>query len=496
MFRLFPAVLIALFSFSALARVSMEEKRTRVRLLEKLSKAIPALHIEGYHRELKYEEQNLSLEERADSEALLMAEKIKQQVIITYEKALEESGDREVAKTSVREAIERDLELAEPGIRDTIGEIALKALEDVANGAISSEDNTDPLSKYMLAEVTERSGFLNNELLFNNNYSSPIAGGDKDAERKSYKNKNEILSSLASDRANTRWLSAASTTLNSQVTKRNDANISYTLKINFLGADLSGGPSIAFHRHYESRVVILSEGLSPSVLPDGNFDFNKRDRANQVIMTGGKAQKRFLAFFCETSLNFNTEYSGSGNFSMMGIGGGTSFGAKFSNEVTMTSRRIHVPEYIGNNTVTLPYLQRLCLSDFLNAKINDRMTVKQSLNIQMRNMIASLRFSHPKTKCVRDAHCGRWFNQGMKGVVGNAAVPRCVEEPREKYFACAVRAVVNQKCPVFKAGKHVSNGQFEYPCDKGLVCRTVKEGGWFQSMKIFEYAEGRCVPKR
>lgn len=496
MFRLFPAALIALFSFSALAGVSMEEKKVRVRLLEKLSKAIPALHIEGYHRELKYEEQNLSLEERADSEAMLMAEKIKQQVILTYEKALAETGEREAAKTSVREAIERDLELAEPGIRDTFGEIALGALEDVANGVISSEDNTDPLSKYMLSEVTERSNFLNNELLFNNNYSSPIASGDKDAERKSYKNKGEILSSLASDRANTRWLSAASTTLNSQVTKRNDANISYTLKINFLGADLSGGPSISFHRHYESRVVILSEGLTPSVTPNGEFDFNKRDRAGQVIMTGGKAQKRFLAFFCETSLNFNTEYSGSGNFSMMGIGGGTSFGAKFANEVTMTSRRIHVPEYIGNQTVTLPFLQRLCLNDFLNAKINDRMTVKQSLNIQMRNMIAALRFSHPKTKCARDNHCVRWFNQNMKGVVGNAAVPRCVEEPREKYFACAVRAVTNQKCPVFKAGKHVSNGQFEYPCDKGLSCRTVKQGGWFQGMKIFEYAEGRCVPKR
>ena len=114
----------------------------------------------------------------------------------------------------------------------------------------------------------------------------------------------------------------------------------------------------------------------------------------------------------------------------------------------------------------------------------------------MRNVIASLRFSHPKTKCARDTQCVRWFNQGMRGVVGNAAVPRCVEEPREKYFSCAVRAVVNQKCPVFKAGKHVSNGQFEYPCDKGLTCRTVKEGGWFQSMRIFEYAEGRCVPKR
>lgn len=499
MFRFFPAFLVATVSFSALAGVSMDEKRIRVRFLEKLSKAIPALHIEGYQRELNYEEQNLSLDERADNEAMLMAEKIKQQVIISYEKAIQENGDKEAAKATVRESIERDLELAEPGIRESISEIAFKALEDVSNGVISSEDNTDPLAKYMLPEVTERSNYLNRDLLFNSNNSnssSPIASSDKDSERRTYKNKGEILESLASDRANTRWLSAASTTIESEVLKSIDANISYALKINFLGADLSGGPKITFQRRYESRVIVLSEGLSPSVNQNGDFDFNRRNRAGEVIVTGGKAQKRYIAFYCEAALNFNTDYSGSGSFSLMGVGGGTSFGAKFANEVTMTSRRILVPEYIGDKTVTLPFLQKLCFKDFLQTRINDRMTVKDSLNIQMRNMIASLRFSHPKTKCVQDAHCIRWFNQNMKGIVGNAAVPRCVEEPREKYFGCAVRSVANQKCPVFKGGKHVSAGQFEYPCDKGLTCRTVKEGGWFQSMSVFSYAEGRCVPKR
>jgi hypothetical protein len=136
------------------------------------------------------------------------------------------------------------------------------------------------------------------------------------------------------------------------------------------------------------------------------------------------------------------------------------------------------------------------MNDFLNAKVNNHMTVKQSLNLQMRNVVASLRFSHPKTKCVRDNQCIRWFNQGMRGVVGNAAVPRCVEEPREKYFSCEVRSVVNQKCPVVKAGKLVSSGMFEYACDRGLYCKTVQDGGWFTNMRIFQYAEGRCYPRR
>lgn len=203
-----------------------------------------------------------------------------------------------------------------------------------------------------------------------------------------------------------------------------------------------------------------------------------------------------ISFYCELALNFNTEYSGSGSFSIAGIGGGASYGHRYSNEVTMTSRRILVPEYLGNQTVTMPFLQRLCHNDFLTAKVNNFMTVKQSLNIQMRNVIASLRFSHPNTKCIKDSQCVGWFNSGMRGVVGNAAVPRCVEESREKYFACAVRSVVNQKCPVFKNGKHTSDGMFEYACDRGLYCKTVKEGGWFQSLSIFEYAEGRCAPRR
>jgi hypothetical protein len=496
MLRLCSAILIALISFSALARVSMEEKKNRVRFLEKLSKAIPALHIEGYHRELQYEEQDLSLEERADSEAQLMAEKIKEQVVISFEKAKEEAGDAEAAKTSVLEAIDRDLELADPEIRDSFKDIAYKALEDAANGIITSDDYSDVLSRYLLPEVQERSSYLNIESLSGGNASSPIASNNKDAERKTYKNKQELLASLVSDRENTRWASAASIMTNSAVQKRADANISYQLKIKFLGADLSGGPTIAFHRHYESRVMILSEGLTPAVLANGNFDFIKRNRAGQPIVTGGKVQKRFIAFFCEVSLNFNTEYSGGGNFSIMGIGGGASFGSKFTNDVTMTSRRILVPDTVGNQTVTMQALQRLCMNDFLNAKVNNHMTVKQSLNLQMRNVVASLRFSHPKTKCVRDNQCIRWFNQGMRGVVGNAAVPRCVEEPREKYFSCEVRSVVNQKCPVVKAGKLVSSGMFEYACDRGLYCKTVQDGGWFTNMRIFQYAEGRCYPRR
>ena len=114
MFRYCSAIFIALYSLSALSGVSMDQKRIRVRFLERLSRTIPALHIEGYHRELQYEEQNLSLNDRANSEAQLMAEKIKNQVFQSYERALEAaSGDVEQAKTSVRESIDRDLELAE-----------------------------------------------------------------------------------------------------------------------------------------------------------------------------------------------------------------------------------------------------------------------------------------------------------------------------------------------------------------------------------------------
>lgn len=493
MLRSGSAILIALLSFSALAGVSMEEKRSRVRFLEKISKTLPAINLEAYHRELRYEELNLSLEERAERETHLMNEQMKKQILQSYENALADTESSDEAKDRVREAILQDLELAEPGVRDALREFSLRTLDEVVEGVISSDAPTGHLERYLLEEVTDRSNFLNLHAIDGNNASSPIANGDRDSDRRSYRNKSEILESLVSDRASTRWVSGASINTNSAVTRKREANISYSLKISFLGADVSGGPKISFSRSYESKVVILSEGLNPAVTPNGDFDFHRRDRAGQIISSGGNAQKRYISFYCELGLEFETDYSGGGSFSIAGVGAGASASSRYKNEVTMSSRRILVPEYIGNQSVTMPILQRLCMNDFLGAKVNNRLTVKDSLNIQMRNIVSSLRFSHPKTKCVRDNQCIRWFNSGMRGVVGNAAVPRCVEERREKFLACEVRSVINQKCPVVKSGKLVSTGQFEYACDRGLYCKTVQDEGWLTNGRLYQYAVGRCA---
>jgi hypothetical protein len=115
------------------------------------------------------------------------------------------------------------------------------------------------------------------------------------------------------------------------------------------------------------------------------------------------------------------------------------------------------------------------------------MTVMDSLNIMMKNSVASLRFSHPKMKCLTDDHCLKWAQTEVLALnrVGNAA--RCVENAAEKFRSCELRGQKGQSCPVFNsAGKHLSSGRGEYTCDAGLKCVTIQDAG------IFKSAQGKC----
>lgn len=488
-----PWIVMSLFfSFSALAEVSFIEKKNRVDYLEELTKDAVSMDVEAYRRELEYEKQDLSLEKRAQNEANLIAEQVKLHVQKAYASALETKSAEE-AYEEVKATIEKDLMLVDAELHDELKEVAMNALDQAQTGGSSSIENLSGLEKAMLKNVQERVQFLNEEgedmnvaAPMMDNY--PSSNKSRDAEKKSYKNKAEILESLVSDRENTRWVSTSNMSIRSDDVRRAESRINLRVKVDFLGVAIDAGPSIMFGRTYRTHVAVIADGLNPVLGNDGNFDFLKRDRMNRPIKEGGKNVRRFIAFTCEAALDFETEYSGSGGFSIAGSGASASVSRKFANSVTLSSRRIAVPEAIGGMSVTYKYLNQLCHLDFLRTRITNNMNVAGSLNAMMRNVVSSLRFSHPQTRCMQDKHCYNWFNKTAFTVSKKNIFPRCREHKTEKYRSCYVLGLPGQNCAVYENGKRTSSGQFEYTCDAGLKCVKYQDAGWMRPSK------GKCMP--
>jgi hypothetical protein len=479
-------LLTGLISFSALAEVSFDEKKNRVEFLEELSQKVVSMNIDVYKRELQYEKKNLPLDQRAENEASLLAEKIKLQVQLAYEAELDTKSSEE-AVSEVTEAIEKDLALVAPELREEIRTIALKALSDAQGGGISSNENLDGIKKVLLKGVKERSSFLNTEA----DYDLPPAlySTSPTAEEKVYAKKSDILASMVSDGPSTRWVAAANIALRSETSRKLESKISLQVRVEFLGVEIAAGPIITFQREFQTSVAVGSESLRPVLLPDGNFDFLHRDAEGKTVLENGKPKRRFVNFTCEANLAFQSVYTGSGGFSIEGVGIKNSASNRYTNVVTLSSRRILVPEYIDNKSVTFNYLKTLCHQDFLNTKITNNMTVTDSLNIMMKNVVATLKFSHPKSKCLADNHCSKWFNNEVLAVAKIRNVPRCVEEKNELYRSCELRGLQGQNCSVYDAkGSRISEGRFEYTCDTGLRCVKTQDAGWLKS------AKGKCMP--
>jgi len=489
-------LMVSLLSYSAFADVSFEEKKNRVEYLEELSAQAVSMNIEAYRRELNYEKNNIPLDKRAEMEASLLAEKISLQVQKAIEAAMIDKSFEEAAE-EVKAAIEKDLELVSPELKDELRAISLETIDNYNRGVNRPVTDLVGLEDAMLRGVQDRSNYLNvegehKELVSKLEVLSSPTGNPQPTE---YGSKAELIESLVSDLESSRWVSTSNLTIKTDEITKVDSRVSLQVKVEFLGVAVEAGPTIAFRREYKTNATIMAEGLSPALLSDGNFDFVKRDKLGRAIKENGKFKKRFFSFACDASLDFNSDYTGSGGFSVAGMGGGASVTKTISQSVNLSSRRVEVPEYIDGKSATIKFLSQICHNDFLKAKATSSLTIADSLNVMMKNVVSGLRFSHPKTKCAIDTHCYNWFNKEIIALARIKNFPRCVEERREKFRACELRGLQGQNCAVFDSkGKHVSDGFFEFTCDAGLKCVKVQQEGWFRNWEIYQYAKGRCMP--
>ena len=493
-------VLAVFHSFGAMSAMDMGTPEGQQEALKDLSAINPSISLGAYQREMIYEQSNLSVEERAKRETNLIAEQIKKQVTIVYENVLQETGHAELAVTAVKAKIETDLAYVAADLRDDIREISLNALEACQRGELSQETSAPSVEAYMKQGSVDRSNYLNSGvLLINeiNNFTDATKATKpneiKKSDTKEYATKKELVDSLTSMQSSVMGGSVSSSaSLNSSKSTSVGGSVSYRVRVNFLGADLNAGPTISFSRTYSTSVNVSGDGLRPMTTRDGNFDFYLRDTAGKIVVKNGKEQKRYMSFSCSADLSFGTVYNGSGGFSIAGVGADATVSRSYNNSVNLSSRRVALPEYIEGKSVTLNSLAQLCNNEFMNAKLMNNMTLKDSLNIMMKDVISTLVFSHPRTKCVQDKQCQGWFNKDIRPVAGRAAIPRCLEESREHYMACAAVGLQGTKCPLYEKGKLITDGVAEYRCDRGLRCKQVKEYGWFRNYQVFQYAEGRC----
>jgi hypothetical protein len=447
------------------------------------------------YQQRKYDEENLDSEARARQDAALLAEKIKLQVHNIYENLLKDNKNDEEARASIKELIENDLALIDESLRGDIRSIAMKALDEVQYGVNSSEDELASLQvrmKNRTVTKTTAAGFAVNGINVGNvNFIDPAS----DQNRQVFASKAQLMESLLSNRPSTRWLSTSNSVAKSRETKSVDRNVSIFMDVEFLGVKFEGGPSLTFSREYESAVSYLVEGHRPFILDGGVLDLRQYDETGKVIMKDGKPAYRFAAFYCTQSLSFKTKLNGGARLTLAGTGGGTTYEKSYENYVSADSRRISIPQVVGGQLVRFQDLEVICAKDFLNARISNTkkpMTLKQALNLNMKNIVSTLTYSHPQSTCAIDAQCTKWYARGGVPLFGNRALPRCEISTSSGRMACVAKGKVGMKCPIINNGKRLSDGMFELPCDRGLRCVQTKEYGWFKSASIFQYAEGQC----
>jgi hypothetical protein len=488
-------ILAALISSSSFAGVSFKQKQMRVQSLMKMHLHAPSLVFEDYQRELQYEKQGLTVEHRAKNESNLLAEKIRQQVKIAYDAALKENKSPEVARTEIKIAIEKDLALANSEMREELLSLAIDILNNIENAPVNEEVDLSTVEVVMMKKVVARQSFLNSEALDGDPQGAdpinPKTNTSKDSERKDYATRAELMESLVSDRESSRWISTANQTVKTAEIVKSETKLSMQVKVEFLGATLEAGPVITFKRDYSTNAVIMAEGLSPVIKKDGNFDLSKRDSSGKVVLKNGKTQKRYVAFFCDVDLKFSTEATGAGGFKYMGMGADVSISKTFENTVNMQSRRIALPESVANKSMTVKYISELCHGEFKQARFANNMTVAQSLDIMMRNVVAGLVFSHPQTKCIQDSQCKDWFNTEVIAAHRNKNTARCVEDSGDKHRFCQVRGLSGQSCIVREGGKQTSSGEWEYECNFGLKCVKYESASYIFDY-TWSYSKGRC----
>lgn len=461
------------------AGLSADETAQRLALIGRLSAR--GIDTDALRREVGYDSENLSLRERARLEALLMFSRVRSATLMAYQNALEETNqDQAAALEMVRGYIQEDLQKFDPSVNDQIRAVADEAL----SGSTSASQGVEEISPQILSAFEQES--LNRQAMLQIQMDeqeqkshdpsekradvNPSSGsGLSTASRgvRNYPSEQAMVNALVSGDESERWVATANFSVRGGHVSTTEGQVSLRLKAEFLGSEISFGPTIKFTYENSSAVDFKAEGAYPVYDSAGNFDLNWHAR-------GSSRTRRFAFFTCETEMRLEVKSSlAGGSLKVVGVGASGEHAVEDTLTVTAQSRRVLIPDSIGNRLTNVSTLARICHTYFSRARAQNGRTVSENLKTQLLSAVASIVYTNPSMMCVRDAHCNKWFNDKWR-INRMKAVPRCVQAvSNSAVMTCQTRGQEGASCPVYQKGQKVSVGWFEHTCDKGYHCVTV-----------------------
>lgn len=502
MFRLkhrLLAVAVGMSSLTAFAGMSPEHLESRLNELTVYRSH--GLDLDVLQREAAYESLDLTLDQRANSEAQILVQSVRSAVLRGYQAALEETGSVEEASQQVRINVERDMHLVAPELQADMKMI----VEDVLRNPVEVSQAL-PVSDTLLSSMKERSK-LRQQVLeqapLSNKAITTKAVNSKNGlvldlkGIKQHETKTNFVNALADDQSESeRWVATSNVQATSGISRGHEEEISMQVSAEFLGVKVAAGPVFTFKKYITSAADFKGEGLYPIFDSRGSFDFILRDKFGNPKKEKGKIGRRYVMMSCNVTSSVESEAALKGGFKVAGVGAEGKVVEKYTNSVLFESRRVLVPDTIDGRAVTVGTLAQICHRDFPRAVTSNGRTVKQNLDTMIRNLISGLTYVNPSLKCVTDAHCVNWYNKEVIWMHKYNTTPKCVQERNNpSLMTCQLRGVQGAACAVYDGGKRVSSGMFEYTCNTGYKCVITHKGGWFQNWELWDPWRAECRKK-
>ncbi len=267
--------------------------------------------------------------------------------------------------------------------------------------------------------------------------------------------------------------------LQRDITISKSESFSASVKASIFGVEISAGPKLSFERRFVINAKLLAPGHEPIVVQSASLGVGVLNHSTD----------RRIVYLCTVTAQAVHKLTGTAGLTVFGTGASIERGRWESLSVQQTSELKEVPfAHANGRRYNLADIENECKNSFYKR-------VKASMSKELKLAASELVYRNSQNECATDYQCYDW-HRSLLGIIRMASVPRCDTTivNGNPINICKVRGRKGNACAVVdKNGKRLSAGFFEYPCDNGLKCTVVSEGGWFTNGKIYDVWRAQCL---